>query len=324
MTLRYHKSIDLHVAPAVEQALAVRVLGASKVKGGEVNHVYKVQTNKKTVLVRVFRYKDWPEDGKFQWIEKQFAKHRIPHAKLLFYTRSKKWFPNGFMISEFIDGMPADEAVHSGKLSRTDFQFHVAKLLKKVHGISLKKFGDWHGTYGTDSDILSFALPRITHKFNQLKRTKYYDKGVAAAAVAKVKNLLTPLNDKLKPVLTHGDPGKDNCIWSNDDKLILVDWDNARSSVWVRDYADLMFWETCAAQFQAVPKSQLPNAQKAFLKGYGKMGLTKSELDRVVLVFFIIQVTNLLPYYYFDQKNMKAFHEMRILLKGFLNEEISI
>lgn len=318
MTLRYKTSLDLYVKPAVEKALGVHVLGVSKVKGGEVNHVYKVETNKKTILVRVFRYKDWPEDGKLQYIEKQFMNHRIPHAKLLFYTRSKKWFPNGFMISEFIDGMPADEAVRSGKLSRNDFQFHVAKLLKKVHGIQLKKFGDWHGTYGTDPDILSFALPRITQKLNQLKKTEFYEKDVAIAARSKVESLLTPLKDKLKPVLTHGDPGKDNCIWSSKGKLILVDWDNARSSVWVRDYADLMFWETCAARFQGVPKTQLPNAQKAFLKGYGKTGFTKSELDNVALAFFIIQVANLLPYYYFDQKNMKAFHEMLVLLEGFL------
>ncbi len=318
MTLRYRKSIDLQVVPAVEKALRAKVLRTSKVKGGEVNHVYKVETSDKTVLVRVFRYKDWPEDGKLEWIEKQFVKHRIPHAKLLFYTRSKKYFPNGFMISEYIKGESADEAVRNGNLSRKDFYSRVGALLKKVHEIQLKKFGDWHGEYGTDKDILSFVLPRMARRMDQLKKTKYYNKKISLKITEKVSNLLGPLTDKLKPVLTHGDPGKDNCIWSSNKKLILVDWDNARSSVWVRDYADLMFWETCAVQFHGRPQKQLRDARAAFLKGYGKMGLSKLELDRVTLAFFLIQIANLLPYYYFDQKNMKAFREMRALLKKIL------
>ena len=99
MTFRYRKSIDRRVKPAVEKVLGLRVLSVSKVKSGEVNHVYKVETNKRTVLVRVFRYETWPEDGKLQWTEKQFVKYHIPHAKLLFYSRNSRWFPNGFMAS---------------------------------------------------------------------------------------------------------------------------------------------------------------------------------------------------------------------------------
>jgi Ser/Thr protein kinase RdoA (MazF antagonist) len=318
MTFRYRKSIDRRIQPAVESALDIRVLSVSKIKSGEVNHVYKVETDKKAVLVRVFRYENWPEKGKLEWIEKQFVKHRVPHAKLLFLSRRKSWFPNGFMITEFIRGKPADEALRDGNLSKNDFYRHLGRLLEKVHRIRLKKFGDWHGTYGTDPDLLSFVLPRIPQRLDELKKTPYYNKRMAQKAKVKVASLLMPMKSKLKPVLTHGDPGTDNCIWSNDKKLILIDWDNARSSAWVRDYADRMWWESWAVRFMKIPQRQFANASKSFLKGYGKTGFTKAELDRATSAFFIIQAVNLLPYYYFDQRNMDAFRKTGTVLKELL------
>src|SRR3989344_2035694 len=289
MLFRYKKSLDKEIGNAVAKSLKVNVLNVSKIKSGEVNHVYKIETDKKALLARVFRYDNWPEDGKLRWIDRQFTKYNIPHAKLLYLTRSDKWFPNGFMVTDYIEGKSANDAVKSKELSRNDYYIHVARLLKKVHGVRVKKFGDWHGRFGTDSSLLKFLLRRVVLKASQIKRMKYYDKNLEGEVSTKLISLLGPVEKKLKPVLTHGDPGKDNCIWTKKGKLILIDWDNARSSSWLRDYADLMFWESYSAQFNKTPKTQATDARKSFLRGYGKTGLTNAEINRITLAFFIVQ-----------------------------------
>ncbi len=321
MLFRYRKSIDHRIKPAVERVLRVRVLGVSKINSGEVNHVYKVQLQKKNVLVRVFRHKDWPEDGKLQWIEKQFRRYGIPHAKMLFYDRSEKRFPNGFMISEFIEGKSAADAIKAGELSTSRFYVEDAKLLEKVHRIKCKKFGYWDGKrLGTKPDFASFYFPRIKRKLDRFKSTKHYDANLAKEVETKVKRLLQPSLKKLKPVLTHGDPGRDNCIWNKEKGLILVDWDNVMSSVWLRDYADLMYWESYAAQLSNVPKTRMVDAQRSFLKGYGKIEFSKKEIERITSAIFIMKAVDLLPYYYFDQRNMPVFRKTRQRLNTLLNQ----
>lgn len=90
------------VERAIAEVLSTLVLKLQRIELGIVNHVYKTETTQGNFIIRIFNYTTWPEDGLLEWIEKQLAKKHIPHAKLIYYTRSKKFFPHGFMISKFV------------------------------------------------------------------------------------------------------------------------------------------------------------------------------------------------------------------------------
>ena len=62
--LEYSPEIDEKIAEVVSRVLNEKVKDVKRINQGEVNYVYKVETEKQTVLVRVARYKDWPDIGK--------------------------------------------------------------------------------------------------------------------------------------------------------------------------------------------------------------------------------------------------------------------
>lgn len=108
---RYNKKIDAAVIKAANFALGITIKRSVKMEHGEVNHVYKVITENKNYLVRVFKNKNWPEPDKLPWIEKQLAKYKIPHAKIVYFSKDKRFFPYGFMITEFVEGLNGEQAV---------------------------------------------------------------------------------------------------------------------------------------------------------------------------------------------------------------------
>jgi len=123
------------IEQAVSDALSTRVIRLQRIERGMVNHVYKAQTSKGDFIIRIFNYSTWPEDGMLEWIEKQLAKKHIPHAKLVYYTRNKKFFPHGFMISKFIEGADAYIASKKHTISKASRFIGSGKLLKKIHQI---------------------------------------------------------------------------------------------------------------------------------------------------------------------------------------------
>jgi len=67
------EEIDARVPQAVESALGVKVLSAEWIKLGIINRVYRVETDGGRFVVKVFRSRMWPEEGKLEWLEKQLA-----------------------------------------------------------------------------------------------------------------------------------------------------------------------------------------------------------------------------------------------------------
>ena len=135
----YNKSIDKKIKVAVAKVLDTKVLSAHKIKSGEINHVYKVSTSKGFFVARVFRYDDWPENGKLEWIEKQLGRLKVPHAKMVYYSKSKTFFPNGFMISEYVEGVDGTSAVKKGIITEYELYYKFGELSRKIHKIKIKK-----------------------------------------------------------------------------------------------------------------------------------------------------------------------------------------
>ncbi len=194
----YKKSIDSKVVKAASEILGVPVISSSRLKGGVVNYVYKLKTAERTVVVKVFRNRFWPEDGKLQWIEKQFAKHKVPHAKMIYYSRNNKYFLFGLMISEYVAGLNAMEAVKKGVHTMADSYKATGNLLKRVHKIKLKKFGQINYGKGTDSNFINRELKKATGLIEKLIHHKNLKHEILNKFISAVRNGLEPFKKRLR------------------------------------------------------------------------------------------------------------------------------
>ena len=142
----YTPKIDEKIGEVVPKILNTNVKKIERITQGEVNYVYKIETENKTLLVRVARYKDWPKIDKLIWISGQLAKVEIPHAKVLFSDTSSKYFKSGFMISEWIEGEDGMSLIKRNKLTRKMAVKKIARTLSKTHKIKIEGFGEFNRT----------------------------------------------------------------------------------------------------------------------------------------------------------------------------------
>jgi aminoglycoside phosphotransferase (APT) family kinase protein len=108
--------------------------------GGEVNDTYKIETEDRAFVVKVFK-RDWPEEGKLQWIERHLTQYEVPHARLVHYSRNDLYFPHGFLISEYIEGQNALDAMAGGSLSLETYYSQIGALLRLAHQIPARQYG---------------------------------------------------------------------------------------------------------------------------------------------------------------------------------------
>lgn len=315
----YHKKLDSRIVAEAEKVLNTKIIRAEKMGHGEVNHVYKLVGKRKSYLARVFQYKGWLEPGKLQWIDRQLIKHRIPRARILYYTNSHKFFPHGFMLAEFLEGHNGQVAVKRGLISLGEAYYQIGQILRQVHKIKLRQFGSLTNPKRQYADFLEWKLKEdVTEKFRLLKAAKKIDPQLEPVVKQKLVELLMPFNRAFKPVLNHGDPNRENAIWTADRRLILIDWDNAFASTWLEDYADLTFW----ADFKHnkdFTRRRLEIFNKNFFKSHGLGGYKLFHIKKIEKALHIIKCMKLLTYYQFDKQNNSDFLETKRKLLKLLN-----
>jgi len=304
----FKKTIEPKIATAVSAVLHAKVFSTHRMTYGEINYVCAVITDRGKFIVRIFGYKDKPEPGKLEWIEKQLVKHRISHAKLIYYSRSSKYFPYGFMISEFVDGLGGWEAIKQGKQTLAQSYISTGSILRKIHNIKLKKFSQGNGDY---SDFLAMEIKSVRAKLKDLISKKVIDDKPVKETIAAIKDSLEPYNKTFRPVLLHADASRENSILTKDDRFILVDWDNAWSGIWLWDYIEMSWWWLFPPVWTPAKKRI---AKKAFFKGYGKITLTPKAFNDIERGLHLIKSVEKLHYYYFDRKEIKNFRIVKKIL----------
>ena len=310
----YKKSVDKRIVLAVEHILKVKVLANKKMVNGEINHVYKIITDKKTIIARVFRYANQPADGMLQWIEKQLTKHKIPHAKLLYYSRDNNFFPNGFMVSECVEGLNGTQDLEADLHTLAQSYEQSGKILKKIHKIGGKRYGQIHNGKGECQDYIGMELKQVHSKLADLIERKVLSIDTINQTIQTIKNSLEPHRHTFRPVLIHGDASRENSIWVKGKSFILVDWDNATFSIWMRDYIELSWWWLHLSEWKSEEKRKI--ARKAFFKGYGKVEYSPKDIDSIQYGLFLIKSIEKLHYYLLDKRDIKNFNFVK---KIFLN-----
>lgn len=281
---------------AVEQILGTRVLGATRLPHGLVNEVYRVETTDGVVVVKVFRHRTWPEADKPPWVERQLRAHGVPHAPLLYYSRADTYFPHGLSISEHVAGTNALDLLRAGQLSPVEFATKTGRLLRRLHGITVARYGYLNGGAGMYESLVEFKL---THEVGERLATLpagALPADVQGRVATLVARNLAPLEPRLRPVLVHDDPKPDNVIWTAAGEPVLVDWDEAVGSAWLSDYARLTYWlEGHGAA--VVPAGERAAFRAAFFAAYGPVDLSADEIVRAEHALHVVHAADLTAFY---------------------------
>ena len=297
----YSPEIDLKVKSVIPEVLGIKVKSLERISQGEVNYVYKVETERQMLLVRIARYKNWPDIRKLGWIFNKLEEKGISHPKILFSDTSSKYFRFGFMITEWVDGKDGMSLIREGTLSRKMAVGKIAETLRKVHKVSIDGFGKFNGNgkgeYTTwEESLFSFLEDS---KYRKAAGDGVYKENLNEKGIQEMKKIIKKLNYQPKPVLTHQDTTPENAIFNGG--VTLIDWDNAIGSSWIDDVAWITFWMG-------------KKARRWFLEVYRP----QEPLDLIEKVEKIIHVRlaiTLIPYYLFSTKNYRAVEKMKRKLR---------
>lgn len=295
----YKPEMDSNIISAVEDILKVKIVDSQRLLHGEQNFVYKLKTDKGIYIARIFKEKWWPEEDKYLWLETNLSKNSIPHAKLIYYDKSTKYFPFGFMILEFLDGINGEEAIKTGIITFKEFHLKLFKQLNDIHKVPIAGFGLIRNGDGEFKTYEEYKTAMLNEKIEEINKIPNFDFGLLKDVDSFSREVWKKV--ELSPVLTHGDATPDNSILTKDGEVILIDWDDARGGILFDDYAWILYCGSHITQEGSLEKRrELIFESSEELKS----GHNLNELEKI---YNITRAIELLPYYYFTQKNIKQY-----------------
>ena len=300
------------LARAVEQVLGTRVSSAVRLPQGGVNQVYRVETAEGPVVVKVFSYGTWPEVDKPPWVEQQLQDHGVQHARTLYYSRADTYFPCGLMISEFVEGANAFDALRARRLSLTEYATKLGWLLRQVHRIPVARYGYLNGGAGMYESFVEFKLTHAVREQLAALPAGALPAGLDDRIAALAGQKLAPLEARLRPVLVHDDAQPKNVIWTAAGVPVLIDWDEVVAGAWLSDYARLTYWLAYQATPRLAPRERHAFSA-AFFLGYGAVELSAEEIAAAEHTLHVIYAIDLSAFH-FTQQDEAAFARVRACL----------
>ncbi|MDR0286526.1 MAG: aminoglycoside phosphotransferase family protein [Clostridiales bacterium] len=230
--------IDL-VKETFEKQLNKKALSVYQFENVPNNNVFKIETELKPYIFKIYSSPDWPEEGKPLFVNQKLNEYQIPHPEILIYNLSDKNFPNGYLIEECLPGTSADRLTLS--LGETAKIFEkLAVLVSRVHQIKMNNYGYtgsgepaiWTTFSECMADCLDESKGLITHQL------------AAPGEMDEIRQEISQrlkICDKYPSVLNHGDLSTKNII-VNSGNIMLIDWDDVHSLCWMAELARLFFW----------------------------------------------------------------------------------
>ena len=209
-------------------------------KNGNVtnNSVYFFTVAGDCFFLKLYRSKDWPEEGKVPFVYQSLLRNRIPCAELIAYSRDDEKYPNGYLIERRIQGKAADQ-IRLDREQEARLYAKLAELASSVHGIRIQNYGYIGSGIASHSSITDFFEDEFDGFDRKLKDI------VPETQMKKLKEkFLNTMRDyeDLPSVLCHGDLSKKNVIIRDHGETSLIDWDDAMALNWMADVSRLTFW----------------------------------------------------------------------------------
>ena len=101
-------------------------------------------------FLKLYKSKEWPEEGKIHFVYQRLSRNNIPCAEMIAYSREEELYPNGYLIERKVQGKAADK-IRLDREQETGLYVNLAGLVFSVHGIRIQNFGYiGNGTTGED------------------------------------------------------------------------------------------------------------------------------------------------------------------------------
>jgi len=285
------------VKAAAESVLGAEVCNVSRLPFGNVNEVFEVESGGRAYVVKVFRYAGWPEAGKLPWVESQLTRGGVPHARMIHYSRDATHFPQGFSVCEFAAGDNCKGAVREGRLKPEAFCELAGVFLRRVHAISVPRYGYIGDGRGMSEDFTGWLLAREV--FDNLRKVddgSSLEETLRPRFEREVEPVLRRYESRFTPVLVHGDCTPKNALLDTEGRFVFVDWDEAFAGFRVWDYASLTYWY--AYMLKGVGARDAAGLGDAFFRGYGEIGFDPEELRELERALHAAQAAGELSYLY--------------------------
>jgi Ser/Thr protein kinase RdoA (MazF antagonist) len=299
------------VRTASSSILGAEVRAISRLPFGNVNEVFKVETDGRAYVVKVFRDAGWPETGKLPWVESQLTRRGVPHARMIHYTRDASSFPHGFSVCEFVEGENCKGLMREGRLTPEAFCELAGSFLRRVHSISVPRFGYVGEGQGMCEDFAGWLL--ACEVFDNLRKI---DDGSSLFETLRprfereVEPVLRRFEKRFAPVLVHVDCTPKNGMLDSEGRLVFVDWDEAVAGVPFMDYASLTYWYSYI--FKDGDERDVSEFKDAFFRGYGAIDFDREELREIEWALHTTQAAGALSYLYTigDAREFKRTREV--------------
>jgi len=284
------------VKVAAESVLGAGVSGVRPLPFGNVNEVFWVESGGRAYVVKVFRYAGWPEEGKLRWVESQLTRAGVPHARMIRYARDASHFPHGFSVCEFAEGENCKGLVREGRLSPEAFCESAAAYLRRVHSITVPRFGYLGEGVGMCEDFTGWLLScEVFDNLRKVDDGSSLEETLRPRFENEVEPVLRRYESRFRPVLIHGDCTPKNALLDARGRLVFVDWDEAFAGPPVWDYASLTYWHAYMLKGGGRDREGFADA---FLRGYGEIGFDADELRELVRAMHATQAAGELSYLY--------------------------
>ncbi|MFC3772533.1 aminoglycoside phosphotransferase family protein [Paenibacillus sp. GCM10012303] len=223
-----------------EQLLNAKVDEIRKVENVPNNTVYKMWVQNKPYIFKIYKQRNWPEDGKLLFVNRQLAKHKIGRAAIIEFGRSDPHFHTGYVLEECLPGKTADQIVFN---EQTGLAFYekLARLVSRIHKIRIPNFGYIGGGIAGYPSLVDFVSEEFDERAKNLIKMRLFD----PTSLLEIKNMVTDrlrLCDGHPSVLCHGDLSTKNVIVDEQGELTLIDWDDAMSYNWIADLSRMTYW----------------------------------------------------------------------------------
>lgn len=201
------------------------------------NYVYPFAAAGQQYFLKLYRSKDWPEEGKIPFVYRCLLQKKIPHAELVAYRRDDETYPNGYLIERKIQGTSAGK-IQLDRDQETGLYAKLAELVSSIHEIRIKNYGYIGSGVGCYGSIIDFFEDEFDRFEDVLKET--ISKVQLKQLKEKFLDIIHDFED-LPSVLCHGDLSKKNVIMQDNGEITLIDWDDAMALNWMADVSRLTF-----------------------------------------------------------------------------------
>lgn len=298
----FNDSFQKEAGLAVAAQTGEVVRNVVQLTNGEVNYVFRVETEKRVLVIRIFRQPSTRAAEKLLWIEQQLSRHGVAHAKMMYITATHPVFKNGWMLQEFVEGVSGWDYMQ-GTQKLPEFYEKLGRVLAQIHAIPLERFGDVNNGKGEHENYIA-ANERYVHAvIEKLKPVVSLPADCEAKMVQEL-GRLRAIEPKLNPVLVHTDANPGNCIITPEGELVLIDWDNARGLFWVQDLAYLTAKEKYREAWGDFREDRSESIRDNFLKGHGLGEFNLEEIALIERWSHLIQGLNWLDYLHFTQGDL--------------------